>query len=991
MSASAFRGFYSVRPGADFSIEFARGFHDRFADEDPLAVARTLVLTNTARAARQLEEAIADLAPRAGPLPRIALIDQLPIDLDVAASLAPAIAPIRRQLRLTQLVEVYLRTRKASGEPTAPVSAAGDLARALALLIDQFHDEGISLEDLDAAISDRDLSQDAAVHWHRSLEFIDIVRKAWPSILLEKEEGAIDPRARQTAAVDAQIAEWQRSPPDTPVIAAATTGSVASTARLIQAIAELRRGAVVLPGFEPETDRDLWSNVTEDHPLGPFKRWMEPAGLTPANAHHWTSTDQTARQRLIAQALRPAPVTDHWHADAGALFETTETALDGISLVEAASPSEEAASIALIMRAQLEAPERRVALITPDAALSRRVTAYLDGFGIVPDDTSGQPLLQSAPAVFLFLLAELAARRSDALSLTALLLHPLMQPGLSRSAHLAFARDYTLKVLRRGGFRPGDVALPPPPRTETATDDAATWVSNINNAVMPVAEALQRGAPLSEILACHVDALEQLTTSDTSDATQSEPEIWTNDGVRLHVTIDQIKRNADAYGDQTVPDYPALLRTLLNGETIRPRLREPHPRVAIRGPREARLEDADLVILAGLNEGTWPALADPGPWLSRLMHSELGLPMPERTVGLSAHDFLQAVCRPEVILTRSCKIEGAPAVASRWLTRMQTLVEGVGAEPVWNRMSKRGGAWTELARRQFESPSIEPARRPRPTLQAIPEPREISVTDVETLIRDAYAIYAKRVLRLRPLDPLARAPDARDRGLVIHTIMEQVLQRTQPWPGAEAARTIFETVTREVLEEAMPRPDLRRIWRARMMRFTDWFIALEDERRAEGSPIAAECPGNMSIELPNGQFEIRAKADRIDRLSDGSAAIYDYKTGRPPSKDQIGTFSHQLHLQAAILAQGGFEDLPPMRTTDGAYIGVTGGKSGGIERKADDLAETAADYALRLQTLLADFDTGAPWISLGRPHRQSYASDYDHLARRAEWFGEDDA
>ncbi|MEM9059415.1 MAG: double-strand break repair protein AddB [Pseudomonadota bacterium] len=983
-------GYYAVPPGADFAAEFARGFYRRYADLGVATIARITVLTNTARAARQIEEALADYAREAGPLPRIALIDQLPLGAATASAIPEPVEPVRRQLRLTRLVEAYLRTRRDAGDPTAPISAAGDLAKALALLIDQFHDEAIVPEELDTVIGDGELGEEAAEHWRRSLKFIDIVRSAWPLILAENESGAIDPRAYQTAAVEAQIAAWNAAPPGAPIIAAATTGSVASTARLLQAIATLPRGAVVLPGFAPETDTELWDSVTDDHPLGPFKRWMGPLDLRPSDVQHWTETAATTRQKLIAQALRPAPVTDHWHADADALLGIANDALDGITLVEAASPAEEAASIALIMRERLETPEQKVTLITPDAALSRRVTAYLDGLNIVPDDTSGQPLLKSPPAVLLLLVADLAVRRADAVGVSALLLHPLVQPGMSRSEHLDLARNYELRVLRRGGFGSGDTSLP---ASEHASSSEAleAWRHSINMAIAPLAQALKKGAPLGDILVRHIEALEKLTRPSSDEDPEAAPAIWAEDGQRLRSVLDRILQNTDAYGEGSIPDYPILLSTLLRGETIRPRLREPHPRVAIRGPREARIDASDLVILAGLNEGTWPAAPDAGPWLSRPMHAALGLPMPERTVGLSAHDFQQAACRPNVVLTRSSKVDGAPTVASRWVTRLETLVEGIGARKAWCDVRNRGEVWTKLARKQFDAPAIEPAPRPRPVLDAIPEPREISVTDVETLIRDAYAIYAKRILNLRPLDPLNRPADARERGNVLHSVMEHVLDRTQTWPGIESAREIFETVADEVLDEAVPWPDLRRVWRSRILRFADWFVAAEEERRATGMPVATERAGRMLIDLPNGPFEIRAKADRIDRLSDGTAAIYDYKSGRPPSKDEIGTFSHQLHLQAAILAAGGFEDLPRLAVSDGAYIGMAGGKAGGLETRPDDLGDASGDYLLSLQKLLAEFDAGAPWVSLGRPHRQSYASDYDHLARRAEWFGEDDA
>lgn len=266
----------------------------------------------------------------------------------------------------------------------------------------------------------------------------------------------------------------------------------------------------------------------------------------------------------------------------------------------------------------------------------------------------------------------------------------------------------------------------------------------------------------------------------------------------------------------------------------------------------------------------------------------------------------------------------------------------------------------------------------------------MSVTEVETLIRDAYAIYARRVLRLHALNPLGRNVDARERGNVMHRIMEQFIDATKIWPGRDPARTVLLTTADDVLAKYVPQPDLRRVWRARIQRFADWFVTNEDQRRSNGIPLKPETSGEMILDLPHGAFEISAKADRIDHRDDGSAAIYDYKTGAPPTEKQIGVFSHQLHLQAAILAAGGFEKIPALQATDGAYIGLTGTKEGGKETRPKDLAAETPVFLERVKTLLATYDTGTPWTALGRPHLQLYESDYDHLSRRDEWVGEGD-
>src|SRR5207247_10922809 len=122
------------------------------------------------------------------------------------------------------------------------------------------------------------------------------------------------------------------------------------------------------------------------------------------------------------------------------------------------------------------------------------------------------------------------------------------------------------------------------------------------------------------------------------------------------------------------PEWPALLGAMIATEMLRPRFGR-HPRLSIWGPLEARLQRADLLVLGGLNEGTWPPSVETGPWLNRPMRTALGLPQPERRIGLSAQDFASALAAGRVLLTRAEREGGAPTVPSRWLARLDALFD----------------------------------------------------------------------------------------------------------------------------------------------------------------------------------------------------------------------------------------------------------------------------------------------------------------------------
>lgn len=969
---------YSLPPGLPFARHFAAGFHARIVA--PETVGRTVILLNTRRALRAIEDALAELAPRPGLLPRLELMSELYTDT-LAADLPPAIAPLRRQLRLTRLVAHFLAAGHEAGEAVAPASAAPDLAEELALLIDRFWDEGLTADCLDGLLEGTELGAGAAAHWQRTLRFVDIVRRAWPAICNEAEGGAPDPRQRQRAAVAALAERWQAEPPTHPIIVAGSTGSVGSTRELMAAVAGLPQGAIVLPGFEPDVEPAIWQEAGPEHPAGIFRPLLDRLGMAPSAVCLWQEVPKSPRRSLLLQALRPAPVTDHWREAAARLGAAVGEATHGLALMEADSPRHEAEAIAVAIREALETPGATVGLVSPDAGLARRVAAALNRFGVVPDDTLGQPLALAPPAVLLRLITAVAAGGADAVQVAALLQHPLVQPGIDRQAHLGHARAYERSALRGVAARDGAGRMPGLP--DAPAEDAA-WLAALEAALAPLARALAGAEPLGAIVPVLRTAAERLTDAGNG------AEVWAGAaGQELHAFTTELERHADAFGDGPVADFPTLLLSLMRGRQVRPSPERPHPRVAVWGPREARVQGADLMILAGLNDGVWPAATDPGPWLSRPMHDAIGLPLPERAIGLAAHDFLQGACQPRVLLTRARKVDGVPTVASRWLVRLETLVEGIGATDALQAMRDRGERYVELAQRLGRPEATVPsAARPAPAPPLWARPRRLSVTDIERLVRDAYAIYAKHVLRLSPLEPLGRAPDARERGSLVHRIMERFTARTVSWPGAGAARAILMLAADEALAAEVPRPDLRRAWRARIGRFADWFVENEEARRSSGRPIACETRGRMRLELAGGPFEITARADRIDALQDGRAAIYDYKTGAPPSKKQVESgFNQQIHLQAAILERGGFDGLPAMETACGGYIGLTGSADGG---RATDVGTAPAEIAKHvddLAKLLSTYDAGSPYVALGRVESVRTRGDYDHLARRAEWWG----
>ena len=941
---------FAVPPGADFAAALARGLRARLADAPPEALARVELTLNTRRAARAVTAAFEDQGGAATFLPRIRTFDDLADD--PLAEAAPAVDPVRRMLTLTRLVAAFLERRPDLGPP----AAAPALALALGRLMDEAAREGVALEALDAAAP-----PEHARHWETTLEFLRIVREVWPAILAEQEGGALEAEARRRLAAERQARAWAEAPPAHPVIAAGSTGSRAPTAMILRAVAQAPQGAVVLPGFDPALAAEVWAAIGDEHPWAGFRRLLDGLGVSPGDVAWWTDGDaaHAPRRRLIAQALRPAPVTDDWRAALPGLRAEAAAATGGLTLLEAPDARREAAAIALALREAVETPGRRAALITPDRGLARRVSAALARWGIEPDDSGGRPLPLTPPGVFLRLVADAAFAPFEAVALLALLKHPLCAAGPGRGAHLRAVRRYEIAVLRR--------------RPDLASLAACAQAAAADAAFAPLAGAFARlmalqAAPheLAAMAAAHLDCAQALAGDALWDKAA---------GVAARTAAQGFSVAAAVYGPCEARAYPPLFAAALGGEAREEAFR-PDPRVAIWGPLEARMQTADLVILGGLNEGVWPGPPAPDPWLSRPMRARVGLPAPERAMGLGAHDVLSAACGRAVILSRALRSGGAPTTRSRWLERLVTLTRGVDAGAL-AAMTARGARLLALVD-PLERPaaSAPPEPRPAPQPPVALRPDALSVTQVETLIRDPYAIYAQKVLRLKRLDPVGRAPDARDRGMILHDVMA----RFATGDASDLAAALADAAA--LLDDAPLPPALRRLWRARLDRLAPTLLREEARRRALGAP-RVEVKGALAA----SGFTLTARADRIDLRAGGRAALYDYKTGAIPSDPQIQAFAKQLPLEAAIAQAGGYEGLGAVAVVEMAHVSLGGGKGAGAAKPVkDDPAALAAEAwagLLRLMAAYARPDTGYP--ARARPKHIAYASDYDHLARYGEW------
>ncbi|MGC2409249.1 MAG: double-strand break repair protein AddB [Methyloceanibacter sp.] len=1019
---------YTIPPSAPFLTTLARAVLNGDlpcpggVKPDPLTLPRATLYLPTRRAVRALRDAFLDVGgARATLLPNIRALGDPDEDAVIifgaedgsedgvaGAAAAPAIGALPRRLALMRLILAWGQAlrKEAIADPSSlePIPLASTPAQAsylaadLANLMDFIESEEVDLASL------QDLVPKAyAAHWQLTVDFLKIVTEHWPSHLREK--GLVSPAARRNALVGLEAARLASNPPLGPVIAAGSTGTVPATARLLEVIASLPNGAVVLPGLDLSLDPESWASLPKhpEHPQAGMAELLAELGVTRAEIAYVPGSQPSARERsrlgFVAEVLRPADSTDRWQQflrdGADGRPAALENALAGIETLEAPTAHDEAEAIALILRSVIETPGKTGALVTPDRTLARRVAARLKSFNLVIDDSAGVPVTRTVPGAFLDLV--LSAVESDfaAPALMALLKHPLTLLGRRPADIRAAAR-----VLERGAFRDiyvgqGLAGVAEALRAARAdgkrrrrqiTEDEhqATMrlIEDFRVAIAPLSALFHDRSPHSaaRLAEAHSAAVEALARNHNG----SSSGLWKGDaGEALSVGLAELIAEGDSL-TVSAADYGPFYRSLLAGRVARPR-GPAHPRLFIWGPLEARLQQPDVMILGSLNEGVWPRPQEASPWLSRPMAEALKLPPPERRIGLAAHDFAQCLGAPTVYLSRAVKVDGVPTVPSRWLQRLLALVEGLEHSIAPEQ------PWVEWARTRDMVPVFAPAAPPKPCPPVEARPRRLSATRIERMLANPYEIFARDILRLQALKPLGSLPDAALRGQIVHHALHDfALRHPDRLPDDIATELIASADTLFAALGGSHRVEA--FWRPQFERFARWFALTEPARRTGIVKVEAEVEGSLDLAVARG-FRLTARADRIDLCEDGQVLIYDYKTGTlPPTKHVDTLFAPQLPLEAAIAAGGGFGTLGPRAVHDLRYIQASGRRDGGKEQPAgqSDPARLAAKALADLTKLIERFDRAdTPYEVKRRPgaaFRRGYDYDeYAHLARLAEW------
>jgi ATP-dependent helicase/nuclease subunit B len=947
---------YTIPSHRSFADALAAGLIARFGS-DPLALARGRILLPNNRAVRAVTDAFVRASGGGLLLPRLIPVGDPELDeriggvleaIDDREAIPPAIDATERLLRLASLVPGH-----GSAEN---LRLAADLARTLdALLIEEI--DPVRLKD---AVSQ---TSDLARHWEHSLARLQLIYEVWPQLLSESE--AIDLTERRNRLLHRLAERWTSDPPTGFTIAAGITTAAPAVAALVGRVARMPHGMVVLPGLwlaNVFADEE-WEALGPDengrgeatHPQFHLKLILNRIGVAREEVQPWrwagSGSSSPARSRAVANAMAAPEFSDKW-----ARLKPAERRLAGIRLAELADPAAEAQAIALALREALETPEKTAAFVTPDRQLAGRVTALLARWGVDADDSAGKPLSSTPPGTLLLGIASAAAEELAPVPLLALLKHPLVGgDGDERLAWLDVVRELDRNL--RG----------PRPRAGIAGLDGHFGALRAWAIARPKLEAIDCASDHTVTLSDFAGSLSQAAEILCGDAAWRGPAGRMAAEMIVDLQSSEAAQSLVVHAGEAVP----LLRQVLDQRSVRPPYGG-HPRIFIWGLLEARLQRADLVVLGGLNEGAWPIVPPPDPWLPPKVRSTLGMPTLDSRVGLAAHDFASALGAPEVLITRARRDSTSPTVASRFLLRLNAISGGLPRDVKLERLT-----------RALDDPGTpQPVDRPAPSPPAEQRPARISVTAVDRLKADPFAFYAQTILKLRTLELLDADHTAAWKGTAVHAVLQEWLQHDDCDPAKLRARA------ERLLNDAAVHPMLRALWAPRLLEAIDWIAALERDNQAKGRmPLKAEATGETVL----GGLTVHGRVDRIDRLADGALAIVDYKTGAPPTQKAVDAgFALQLGLLGLIGRAGGFDGVKGDPEAF-EYWSLTRhkGSFGKLTRPDKDMAPGEfLDHAYRNFA-----EAAGKWLTGTEPFtaklNPAYApfGDYDQLMRLQEWYG----
>lgn len=983
---------------------------------DPLYFSKITIYVPTQRAARSLREMLSLYCPlKSCILPRIFAIhnvdelqESLFYHLDVPI-LQKRISLYDSAFILTPLVQKWYESLSENSKSlfgSQNILVPNGIAESLYLSfkLENLIEEMIQRESKIEILEELSLSKDLTQWWQINHEFLKIILTQWPKILEERK--ALTKSQIYKILLSRQIKIWKKKPPKFPVIALGLKEPV----EFISAISSLKEGAVYFQGLDLHLDEESWQALgvsqEEDpaiatHPQYSYYNLLKALKITRSNVQQIDTKEKNlSRELLLTSALRPASTTNKWILEKRSKFEK---GLKNLTLIEAENEREEAAAIALSMREILEVKNKTVALVTSNRTLARRVSLELRRFGIIANESLGRPLRQSYEVIFIRLLLDCVFKSYDCVTFLSFFKHPLTKIGRSRFEVRKLIDFFEIYFLRKKNsfshcykeidfvnfcqfieeILP-DFSVDFHSEHQQEIEDLKKFAKDVETILEPIKNfEKNKNYSLKKILEVTI----KISESFALDQEKNCSHLYQTPGGEslLQFLKDLFETKEDL--EISISNWPEIFDTLLQNRTLTPRPYG-HPRVFIWGVGEFQLQTVDRVIFSNLNEGEMPQHFENDVFLSPQMRRMLNLISPEYKLGLQAFDFQMIMGMEEVILTRSLRIDENPSVASRFLQRLEAVI----GEEFYQKLILKGQRYIALTKSVSKIKNISFAKRPVPTPPLEVRPKIFSVTEIETLRRDPYKIYAKKILKLYPLDPLQEDYNALMRGRLYHKILEEFAHQTHEISEDEKEyeKTFEEILERKIQDSNIPL-EIGILWKYRLEAALEEYFSFEKNRHnyIKHTEISSD-----KIEVGKSGVYLQARADRID-IYKNCADILDIKTSENPSKsDALSLKSPQLVLEAALFLRKGFELIDNLTLKNLTYIRLLSDKCK-IEtllNDADEIKKLSDSAWVKLESLFNSYKcVNKGYISHALPSSLNnfYSFDdqklYDHLARVFEW------
>jgi len=897
----------------------------------------------TRRACRRLKD---ELAARAEPgkaflFPQIIPIGDAGEEYDVLeeigadSKLPPAIPTLERHLLLAHLIKA---------NPNWRGGAAYALARDLAHLLDTIENEELSLADLKSIAP-----ENFARQWQESYQFLSIIADEMPKIL--DARGYMNPAERKVALIRRAADSFSSSDN---VIVAGSTGSMKPISYFISRIAKLPQGFVFLPMLDKNISDTEFANVAADHPQYNLKNLLNAIGVARADVKDFAPAPNADKSKLASMIMKSGKFAADWRA---AEIDFANATKD-LSIIAAKNQDEEALAISLAL-ANAKACDRSAMLITPDRNLAEKVSNALAAFGIRANDSAGKSALATPLGNYMMLV--LSAVRENFSPNTVV---PLLRHKFTVLSDKESNADTLEKKILRKKFITRDIE----DMIARAPEKLKAFLSDIKSRAAPLRKLIGAPAqiPIAKLLRAHIETMENFSHAEVLYRGDLPSQIARS----LNEALQTLENLDDETAWLGADKYADFISDFLAATNAR-RTDDSDERIVILNSIEARLIKADLTILASLNEGVFPRQTLEDPWFSRAMKHSLGLPMPERKIGLSGHDFVEHFCAPQVLLTHSKNTGDVENIASRWLQKLDAILSINNAKihsPLVDKITATIKSAKPAPRRKIARPA------PCPPLAS--RPRELSVSAIEKWYQDPYFVYAGKILGLKKLDGFKPELGAADFGNVVHKSLEEAVAAKRT--SATEIESIMHRNARDMLDIST-----HDFWATRFKKISAFVAKYEAENRGDTARTIVEEEGR--VRLSPAAFTLHARPDRIDITHQGEAIISDYKTGGIKSAASLrNATAPQLPLEAAILLANGFENAKSQKIKALRYINLRDLKIQDIDEDIDTIIETNLEKLQKFVNMFSNPET--PYTA--RPNARAAKSlthDYERLEREKEW------